>query len=76
MKIELNGAALKAARNANGLSRDKLAVKLAENGLSVSTHTLATWENGKHTPTSIRLLGGIAALLGEPIANLITRSES
>jgi len=75
MKITLNGAALKAARNTNGLSRDKLAVKMAENGLSVSTHTLATWENGKHTPTSIRLLGGLAALLGTSLDVLIQVDE-
>jgi transcriptional regulator with XRE-family HTH domain len=75
MKITLNGAALKAARNTNGLSRDKLAVKMAENGLSVSTHTLATWENGKHTPASIRLLGGLAALLDTSLDFLVQVDE-
>lgn len=67
----VNGTQIRAAREAAGLSRAKLAAKLG-----IAQHTVYRWEHGIHSRLSFDTVRDLAAALGVPAEQLVGASET
>ena len=67
----LDGAALKSARTARGISVSELAGRLSSNGWSVKTADVFRWETRAASDVSVALISTIAQVLQKSVENLV-----